>query len=170
MKLFYSKKRNQYYIRGGFCNSCHQEVDNVGILRTKFNPNSPPKIELYCIGCANTITNDDRSLMIETKLVCIADEIPKDAIIRLNLGRLCFSNYNGSTTIYDIASLDTPYTEDRTRYSGRETFDGLVIGKTMANPDTRLLDRKRFKKLLQVHKESVPLLSYDGKTQLISDK
>lgn len=158
-QIYFSKKNRKYYSVNAICDKCSKQIElNAVYINSWHKKYKNCRFEVLCVDCASSpknIINDGFGQ--ETKIIAIRSivEIPKDAVpVFINPLQL----KDAKISTYDIDSLDSDTTIDKTKYANRESWGGASIGADINDQieylDSSSLDVDKF--LLDL-KDSKPI-------------
>jgi len=162
MEVYHNPITKKYYGIDMQCTNCNKEImGEMALLHYCWfdrKKDIPSKCEVLCIKCAK-----HRFKLFEVEesyqLICI----PKK---KMPIGLIPWSHYKcelmdgNCITVFDAAFLLSDRTIDRTRYAGRESWQGSQIGltkdQTLEYDQEHKKETENTTKYLKILKKSVP--------------
>lgn len=145
--LYIDNRKRYFYVTQEelFCESCNDELINLVFIRIKWDKQS--QIGLLCHNCTNNIMF--QAQVEEWKLAEITNEKRKDFVpILIMFGGL--KNSDRNLTVFDSEEIKSDEVSDKTKFAGRESWGGSLIGN---NP------KEIISKLDSTKEEDIELLS-----------
>lgn len=149
MKIYKTPKSDKLFGVDIICSNCSKEMNNEFALLhycwfDKNKSKQKSKAEVLCKDC---IEKKNKLFHVEESYVIICvdkTKIMPDMVPFIHQ-EACLNNSKTASAIsvFQASSMDSEKTKDRTRHSGRETYEGISVGKTKEQVDYETKPKKR---------------------------
>lgn len=107
------------------CSRCENKIKDFFFLNINWNRKKKSEMNFYCNMCVGNV--DVFAEVSEFKVVMLVDKIISGLTpVIIDSPQLVDSKNNMTT--FDAVGLPAPRVVDRTKYAGRESFEGALIG------------------------------------------
>lgn len=169
MRIYINPKTKKYYGVDLECSCCSKEIiGEMAMLHYCWfakKTKRPSKAEILCVKCADK--KEKLYQVEETYMVICLPEAKMPAGLEPWIHIRCELTDSKKISVFDAAEIKAEKTIDRTRYAGRESFEGAKIGvdphQAIEQTDSRVADPLKF---LKGQKEAKPILPGEGQEML----
>lgn len=124
------------YIGNPICDFCNSKIDNTrGWIHIKYYKKRNNVMVLICDSCNKKKYYEQKlfeGILSQKKdvFICEKKDLPKDSILFQPQKKMGLKIYKGDINLFDTEKINSIYTTDNTKYSKRDSYEGLIIGNT----------------------------------------